>query len=154
MRIRRDHDSGAAFMSAPREGVAQIETIGLAVDFERHPFRQRRAHNPIEIHLQRLALQQPAAHRMSKDIHPGTFQRLQNALRRLCLALAVVRMHGRDNDIKLREAVISEIEAKRYLQAYINLIQGIAPVVNAWPEVPQIDRALLAELPRVTLPGG
>ena len=40
----------------------------------------------------------------------------------------------------LGEAVTSEREAERYLQAYLDLIEGIAPTVNAWPEVPQIDR--------------
>ena len=39
----------------------------------------------------------------------------------------------------LGEAVTSEPEADRYLQAYLDLIQGIAPTVNSWPEVPQID---------------
>ena len=43
------------------------------------------------------------------------------------------------------------VEAERYFRAYVDLIQGIAPTVNAWPEVPQIDRALLAELPRVNV---
>ena len=41
----------------------------------------------------------------------------------------------------LGEAVTSESEAERYLRAYLDLIEGIAPTVNAWPEVPQIDRA-------------
>ncbi len=51
----------------------------------------------------------------------------------------------------LGEAVTSETEAQNYLQAYLDLIRGIAPVVNAWPEVPQIDRGLFEELPRVNL---
>jgi RHH-type proline utilization regulon transcriptional repressor/proline dehydrogenase/delta 1-pyrroline-5-carboxylate dehydrogenase len=51
----------------------------------------------------------------------------------------------------LGEAVISEIEADRYLQAYLDLVRGIAPQVNAWPETPQIDRAEFAELPRVNV---
>jgi RHH-type proline utilization regulon transcriptional repressor/proline dehydrogenase/delta 1-pyrroline-5-carboxylate dehydrogenase len=51
----------------------------------------------------------------------------------------------------LGEAVISENEAERYLEAYLHLIRGIAPQVNAWPEVPQIDRAGLEELPRVNV---
>jgi RHH-type proline utilization regulon transcriptional repressor/proline dehydrogenase/delta 1-pyrroline-5-carboxylate dehydrogenase len=51
----------------------------------------------------------------------------------------------------LGEAVTSEIEADRYLQMYLDLIEGIAPTVNAWPEVPQIDRAQLGELPRVNV---
>ncbi|HTU24633.1 MAG TPA: proline dehydrogenase family protein [Pirellulales bacterium] len=51
----------------------------------------------------------------------------------------------------LGEAVTSEVEAERYYQAYLGLIRGIAPTVNGWPEVPQIDRGLLAELPRVNV---
>lgn len=51
----------------------------------------------------------------------------------------------------LGEAVTSEAEADRYLQLYLDLIEGIAPTVNRWPEVPQIDRAGLVELPRVNV---
>ncbi len=51
----------------------------------------------------------------------------------------------------LGEAVTSEPEADKYLRAYVDLINGMAPVVNHWPEVPQIDRASLAELPRVNV---
>jgi RHH-type transcriptional regulator, proline utilization regulon repressor / proline dehydrogenase / delta 1-pyrroline-5-carboxylate dehydrogenase len=51
----------------------------------------------------------------------------------------------------LGEAVTSQREADHYLHAYVNLIAGIAPTVNSWPEVPQIDRAELAELPRVNV---
>ena len=51
----------------------------------------------------------------------------------------------------LGEAVISEPEADQYLRAYVQLIEGVAPVVNSWPEVPQIDRASLVELPRVNV---
>ncbi|HEX4128873.1 MAG TPA: L-glutamate gamma-semialdehyde dehydrogenase [Pirellulales bacterium] len=51
----------------------------------------------------------------------------------------------------LGEAVTSEAEADCYLQAYVDLIRGIAPTVNAWPEVPQIDRGAFGDLPRVNL---
>jgi RHH-type proline utilization regulon transcriptional repressor/proline dehydrogenase/delta 1-pyrroline-5-carboxylate dehydrogenase len=51
----------------------------------------------------------------------------------------------------LGEAVTSEIEADRYLQMYLDLIEGIAPTVNGWPEVAQIDRGALKELPRVNV---
>lgn len=51
----------------------------------------------------------------------------------------------------LGEAVTSESEAERYLRAYVDLIEGIAPIVNRWPEVPQIDRASIVELPRVNV---
>ncbi len=51
----------------------------------------------------------------------------------------------------LGEAVTSETEAEDYLQTYLDLIHGIAPTVNAWPEVPQIDRGLFEEFPRVNV---
>jgi len=51
----------------------------------------------------------------------------------------------------LGEAVASEAEADHYLQAYLDLIAGIAPTVNSWAEVPQIDRALDEKLPRVNV---
>ena len=51
----------------------------------------------------------------------------------------------------LGEAVTSEREADRYLQAYLELVEGISGVVNAWEEVPQIDRAGTTELPRVNV---
>lgn len=51
----------------------------------------------------------------------------------------------------LGEAVTSEVEADRYLQAYVDLIAGAAPVINSWPEVPQIDRGASVELPRVNV---
>ncbi len=51
----------------------------------------------------------------------------------------------------LGEAVTSEPEADHYLRQYIDLIEGIAPIVNDWPEVPQIDRAGGREIPRVNV---
>jgi len=51
----------------------------------------------------------------------------------------------------LGEAVTSEVEADRYLQLYLDLLDQIAPTVNAWPEIPQIDRAGPDELPRVNV---
>jgi RHH-type proline utilization regulon transcriptional repressor/proline dehydrogenase/delta 1-pyrroline-5-carboxylate dehydrogenase len=51
----------------------------------------------------------------------------------------------------LGEAVTSEVEAERYWRLYLDLLEGISPTVNSWPEVPQIDRAGLEELPRVNL---
>ncbi|MGD9648310.1 MAG: proline dehydrogenase family protein, partial [Pirellulales bacterium] len=51
----------------------------------------------------------------------------------------------------LGEAVTSDVEADRYQRAYADLLTEIAPIVNAWPEVPQIDRALAVELPRVNV---
>ncbi len=51
----------------------------------------------------------------------------------------------------LGEAVASEVEADQYLQAYLDLIAGIAPTVNSWPDVPQIDRDAGGNLPRVNV---
>ena len=51
----------------------------------------------------------------------------------------------------LGEAVTSEAEADRYFQSYLEMVSGIAPVVNAWPESPQIDRATLQVVPRVNV---
>jgi len=51
----------------------------------------------------------------------------------------------------LGEAVASEVEADHYLQAYLDLIAGIAPTVNSWSEVPEIDRAADEVLPRVNV---
>jgi RHH-type transcriptional regulator, proline utilization regulon repressor / proline dehydrogenase / delta 1-pyrroline-5-carboxylate dehydrogenase len=51
----------------------------------------------------------------------------------------------------LGEAVASEAEADHYLGAYLDLIQGIAPTVNSWPDVPQIDRDTGGNLPRVNV---
>jgi len=51
----------------------------------------------------------------------------------------------------LGEAVTSEREAGHYLRTYIGLIDGIAPTVNAWPEVPQVDRDASGEIPRVNV---
>lgn len=51
----------------------------------------------------------------------------------------------------LGEAVTSDIEANRYQQEYLSLLSEIAPVVNAWPEVPQIDRELTTEVPRINV---
>ncbi len=51
----------------------------------------------------------------------------------------------------LGEAVTSEVEAERYLAAYLDLIRGIATTANGWPEMAQIDRGLLHELPRVNV---
>jgi len=51
----------------------------------------------------------------------------------------------------LGEAVTSEREADQYLSTYLELIRGTAPIVNAWPEVPLIDRAAGREIPRVNV---
>ncbi len=51
----------------------------------------------------------------------------------------------------LGEMVVSEQEADSYLQSYLDLIRHLAPAVNRWPEVPQIDRGVLDALPRVNV---
>jgi RHH-type proline utilization regulon transcriptional repressor/proline dehydrogenase/delta 1-pyrroline-5-carboxylate dehydrogenase len=51
----------------------------------------------------------------------------------------------------LGEAVTSELEADKYLHAYLDLISALASKVNGWPEVPQIDRAGIDELSRVNV---
>jgi RHH-type proline utilization regulon transcriptional repressor/proline dehydrogenase/delta 1-pyrroline-5-carboxylate dehydrogenase len=48
----------------------------------------------------------------------------------------------------LGEAVNSESEAETYFQRYLELLRGVTPVVNTWPEVPQIDRDHAGPIPR------
>jgi len=51
----------------------------------------------------------------------------------------------------LGEAIISDREADAYQAAYLDLIRGLAPEVNNWPEVTQIDRDHDGPIPRVNL---
>ena len=51
----------------------------------------------------------------------------------------------------LGEAVISESEAEAYTQFYLDLIDGLAPVVNAWPENAQTDYDHDGAIPRVNV---
>lgn len=51
----------------------------------------------------------------------------------------------------LGEAVISEREAEQHFQAYCELIDRVAPTVNGWEEIPQIDRDHQGLLPRMNL---
>ncbi|MCH7988860.1 MAG: L-glutamate gamma-semialdehyde dehydrogenase [Planctomycetes bacterium] len=51
----------------------------------------------------------------------------------------------------LGEAIISEEEAEAYQQAYLELISGLAPEVNSWPENMQIDHDHLGPIPRVNV---
>lgn len=51
----------------------------------------------------------------------------------------------------LGEAVISEAEAQQHFHAYLDLFQSVAPAVNAWPEVPQIDRDHEGVIPRANV---
>jgi len=51
----------------------------------------------------------------------------------------------------LGEAVISESEAQTYQQSYLDLIDGLAPVVNGWPENAQTDFDHEDPIPRVNV---
>ncbi|MBW3596794.1 MAG: proline dehydrogenase family protein [Planctomycetes bacterium] len=51
----------------------------------------------------------------------------------------------------LGEAVISEREADEHFTAYCDLIRNVAPTVNSWEEIPQIDRDHRGALPRMNL---
>jgi len=48
----------------------------------------------------------------------------------------------------LGEAVVSESEADAYQRQYLDLIEGLAPQVNDWAEMPQLDRDDLGWIPR------
>jgi RHH-type proline utilization regulon transcriptional repressor/proline dehydrogenase/delta 1-pyrroline-5-carboxylate dehydrogenase len=48
----------------------------------------------------------------------------------------------------LGEAVVSEHEADAYARQYLDLITGLAPLVNAWPENATLDRDNLGWIPR------
>jgi RHH-type proline utilization regulon transcriptional repressor/proline dehydrogenase/delta 1-pyrroline-5-carboxylate dehydrogenase len=51
----------------------------------------------------------------------------------------------------LGEATITEKEADHHQQEYLRLIEGLSAEVNAWPEVPRIDRDHLGPIPRVNV---
>ncbi|MFO0975657.1 MAG: L-glutamate gamma-semialdehyde dehydrogenase [Planctomycetaceae bacterium] len=51
----------------------------------------------------------------------------------------------------LGEAVISEPEADRYQQSYLDLIQGLGPQVNQWPEDSLLDQNHLGHIPRLNV---
>jgi RHH-type transcriptional regulator, proline utilization regulon repressor / proline dehydrogenase / delta 1-pyrroline-5-carboxylate dehydrogenase len=51
----------------------------------------------------------------------------------------------------LGEAVISEAEAESYQRSYLDLIDGLAPVVNEWPEHHRLDCDHDGPLPRVNV---
>jgi len=48
----------------------------------------------------------------------------------------------------LGEAVVSEREAEAYQQQYLDLITGLAPLVNDWPENATLDRDEMGWIPR------
>jgi RHH-type proline utilization regulon transcriptional repressor/proline dehydrogenase/delta 1-pyrroline-5-carboxylate dehydrogenase len=51
----------------------------------------------------------------------------------------------------LGEAVISESEAETYQYAYLDLLEGLAPVVNSWPENAQTDFDHETSIPRCNI---
>ena len=51
----------------------------------------------------------------------------------------------------LGEAVISDSEAEKYFQAYLELLEAITPEVQSWPADPLIDQDDLGPIPRVNL---
>lgn len=51
----------------------------------------------------------------------------------------------------LGEAVTSDAEAERFFNAYVSLIESVAPEVNRWPLETKIDRSVLGEVPRMNL---
>ncbi len=51
----------------------------------------------------------------------------------------------------LGEAVTSDKEADGYFNAYCELLLSISPIVNDWPESPQVDRGVTGPLPRMNL---
>ena len=51
----------------------------------------------------------------------------------------------------LGEAVTSQQEADRYFQAYADLITTVAPSVNDWSEITQVDCDPMGQLPRMNL---
>ena len=51
----------------------------------------------------------------------------------------------------LGEAVISESEAEAYQRSYLDLMDGLSPVVNAWPENAQTDFDHFGAIPRVNM---
>jgi RHH-type proline utilization regulon transcriptional repressor/proline dehydrogenase/delta 1-pyrroline-5-carboxylate dehydrogenase len=51
----------------------------------------------------------------------------------------------------LGEAVASDAEADHWQHQYLDLIDNLAPTVNAWTEIPQTDRDASGALPRVNV---
>ena len=51
----------------------------------------------------------------------------------------------------LGEAIISEVEADRYQQAYINLIEGMSEKVDNWSEVEVLDNDHVGAIPRLNM---
>jgi RHH-type proline utilization regulon transcriptional repressor/proline dehydrogenase/delta 1-pyrroline-5-carboxylate dehydrogenase len=51
----------------------------------------------------------------------------------------------------LGEAVTSHLEAERFFRSYVELIEQVAPEVNAWPSNPLVDSSPHGPLPRMNL---
>ncbi|MEO1983556.1 MAG: L-glutamate gamma-semialdehyde dehydrogenase, partial [Fuerstiella sp.] len=51
----------------------------------------------------------------------------------------------------LGEAIISEVEADRYQQAYIDLIEGMSDQVDSWSEVAVLDNDHVGAIPRLNV---
>ena len=51
----------------------------------------------------------------------------------------------------LGEAIISEVEADRYQQEYIDLIEGLSEPVEQWSEVPVLDKDHSGAIPRLNV---
>jgi RHH-type transcriptional regulator, proline utilization regulon repressor / proline dehydrogenase / delta 1-pyrroline-5-carboxylate dehydrogenase len=51
----------------------------------------------------------------------------------------------------LGEAVLTESEAEQHFQAYLELLEAVAPKVSQWPAQPQIDTDDRGPIPRVNL---
>ncbi len=51
----------------------------------------------------------------------------------------------------LGEAVTSDVEAERFFQAYVELIDNVAPVVNRWPLETRVDHSVMGLVPRMNL---
>ena len=67
-------------------------------------------------------------------------------------AARLERQQGRGFTLDvLGEAVTSELEAADYFRAYLELLNNVAPQVNAWPERPLLDEGVTGPLPRMNL---
>lgn len=51
----------------------------------------------------------------------------------------------------LGEAIISEVEADRYQQAYLDLIAGMSEQVDSWSAVPRLDKDHTGAIPRLNV---
>ena len=91
--------------------VAEIQALGLAVDFHRDAAFGRGADDGGHVHRGGLALQETPAGRVAEHIHPRTVESTQDPVGHMGLILREVRMHGSDDEIELGQTVVGEIEA-------------------------------------------